>query len=793
VRSVRPELVEGRTESSQQPEHLRNCYHPIATDILEYEAKSIACWRLYMSFFDERSAFEHEIDSYYADYPTDLSNLEAELHETSSNHPEWSPYKRKAFGYDFISERCRVKIFKHFPFYFELDTGRLRSDLGEGGIGGWMRREPFGQQMEKHGSDWWSYCNSSGLSTGWTVMDTNHHSLGFDNVFQYGLLGLIQKAENRLATVSTQKERDFLEAIISGNKAVIKIAERHAREAERMISGETDPIVRERLQRIADTARRVPANPPATFYEALNTLHFMREIVQELEGVGSSVLSHWDRILYPYYVRDIETGYMTRDEARDLVRCMIAFHDIRFGMKKTSEHAGTNTTIGIGGCDASGDVIFNELTQTIVETYMELGQIDPKLNARISDEHPETYFKLLANAAAKGVNSLAIFNDDVLIPANAKMGKAMEDCRLYVGGGCQENILENTEINSRATIYLNLAQIFLMGMFSDRWSVFTQREEIQVSEYSKCLDFESIYSAFLENLQSVVNAHIRQRNATEKEGARYNPCPLHSSTLSDCIENSLDMFEGGARYNAGSVSLTGVGNLIDSLNAVKEVVFRQKTVSLTKLGEILDNNFDGDESFRQYLINRVPKFGWEDEEIRELSAKVFHDIAKVSSGQPNSRGGRYEASLFPFRTFIHFGNQTQATPDGRKAGEYLSPGMSPSMLALGEKCGISQVINALEPVDMTDYPVVAVLDIKLPVVAGYLNPEIVSAVIHRFVENGGSVMQMNCVNPDDLIDAKVHPEDHKDLVVRVSGYSAYFNILSETTQNEIIERTLANV
>ncbi len=759
-----------------------------------------------MSFEDERAGFEKELEEYYATYPSDLSALEAELHALSAGHPEWRPAQRKAAAYGVLAERCRVRVFRHFPFYFEMDTGRRRTDLGEGGVGGWMKREPFGQALGAQGVAWWKPCEESGLSIGWPVLDDNHHCIGNDNVFRGGLNGLVREAEKRLRTVQPHplppllagegeagRERAFLEAAIAGNQALIRIAERFAEEAERRRTEETDPAVRRRLERIVAAARRVPGEPPATFYEALNTLLFMREVTQELESNGNSILGHLDRILWPYYERDRAEGRITREEAQDLLRFFLAFHDVRFGMREQRSHYGTNTTVVIGGCDTSGTPLFNDLTQMIVEVYRELRLVDPKLNARVSREHPAEYLDLLADLIASGNKALALFNDEVIIEANVKVGKAREDARLYVGGGCQENLLENTEINSRATIYLNLAHVLLMGFFPEQWAWFAEREGLVLERYEGTRSFADLYGAFLHNLATVVGTHIDQRNRTEAEGGQYNPCPLHSSTISDCLAKARDMMAGGARYSFGSVALTGVGTLVDSLFALKEVVWERGEASLERFRERLAADFAGEETFRQYLVNRVAKFGQEDEAIRTFSTRVFADLARVCSGQSNTRGGVYEASLFSFRTFAGMGVRTGATPDGRRAGDHLSPGMSPSLLALGERCGVAQVLRALEPLALTLYPVVAVLDVKIPAVPGGCRAELLTPVIRRFLEIGGSVLQINCVDPALLIEAKAHPERHRDLVVRVSGYSSYFNTLPAEVQDEVIERTLVEV
>jgi trans-4-hydroxy-L-proline dehydratase len=754
-----------------------------------------------MSFFDKRPQMEEELERFYQAYPVNVGKIEREMNEISSRHPEWLPYRNKALIYETAADRCSIKIFRHYPFYFELQTGRPRGAWGPHGLGGWMTNSSFGLKLAAECEGWWKPWGESGLCRGFLVLDNDHFCVGNDNVFHLGLLGIIAKAEERLKLAQTEKERSFLESVIIGHRSVIAIAGRFADEARRMSALEESPDVRVRLDRIADTAANVPSNPPSTFFEALNTILFMREMSASLEGVGVSILGHLDRILYPYYTADLAAGRITREEAKDLISYLLAMSDVRFDMRKIRPHVGTNTTVMIGGCDSTGTAVFNDITRMIVEAYKEHRFVDPKLNARISEAHPEEYFDLLAELVACGTNALCMLNDEVIIPANVRMGKAVEDCRLYVSGGCQENVLENTEINSRATIYHNAVQVFLMGFSPERWA-FVRKDAAadgaRIESYMDCESFEALYDVFLRNLKSTVEALIDQRNSSESEGWRYNPCPMHSGTISDCIENAKDIVDGGARYSYGSVSLTGVGTLVDSLYAVRRTVFENNEsssgiaskVSLEQLKQILMRNYQDNEAFRQYLANGVAKYGHQDDDVRRFAGRVFADIARVSSGRQNSRGGKYEASLFAFRSYVSFAPFTGATPDGRKEGEYLSQGMSPSLLSLGRKCEISQVLDALETINLSDYPVAAVLDVKLPAISEEQETEVIVPVIKRFLRNGGSVLQINYVDPEVLLDARRNPEKHPDLVVRVSGYSAYFNTLPEAVQDEVIERSL---
>lgn len=740
----------------------------------------------------DRAALEDELEAYFASWPHDLTPLREELTTLADAHPEWSAYQRKGAGYAFFARRLPVAVFRYSPFFFQIDTGRTRTDLGWDGITQWMKQTPFSAALFRQAADWWTLCNESGLSVGWTVTDDNHHSLDFAALLRDGVRGIRCRAQARLDRGGlSPEERDFLAAMVDGLQALVDLAGRFADEADRLAAQEADPAVLARLRLLAATARRVPAEPPATFYEALAALLFIREALTWVEASGISMLGHLDRLLAPYYQADLAAGRLTREEAAYWLGHFLVLSDLRFGMRSAGGyHAGTNGTVVIGGCDRDGQPIFNEVTRLVLEVHASLRLIDPKINARVSAAHPDDYFALLAGATTSCNNALAIFNDDVIIPANVRQGKAPADARLYVGGGCQENVLDGTEVNNRATIYLNLAQVLLMGFQPDRWAVFAAREGFTVAPYANADDFESLYRAFLANLRQVAAAHARQRTRTEAE-VRYNPCPLHSAFIADCIERARDMMAGGARYNFSSVGLCGIGTVIDALLAIRRLVYEEGRLLVDEFAGVLARDFDGEELLRQYLINRVPHFGHADPDARALSARVFHDAAVATSGMPNARGGVYEASLFPFRLFTTLGRQTGATPDGRRAGEDLSPGMSPSMLALGPACALPQVLDALEPLDMTDYPVVAVLDVKIPPLPAPGRERTLAAVIRRFLAAGGSVLQTNYVRREELLDARAHPERHRDLVVRVSGYSSFFTVLADEIQEEIIARSEA--
>ena len=748
-----------------------------------------------MSFVSRYPAFRAELEAWYAAGPADVSAVEAELNAASAARPDWTPFDRKALLYRVASERCGVQVFRHCPFFFELAGGRHRREWGFGGIGSWLRRQPWGREFERRCAAWKPAYAGLVLFNGQVDVDLDHHTIGYDNVFRAGLAGLTRQAIARLATAASEEERAFLRAVIAGHEALGRLAQRFAARAEDMLADERDPALALNLALVSSAARHVPAQAPRTFHEALATILFLREAVGSMEGMAVSTLGMVDRLTGPYYEADVAAGRLTRDEAFDLVCAFLAICDAKFGTAafdaahEGGDHIETSTTVFIGGCDTSGEPVFNEVTKLIVEAYAQLRLANPKLQARVAPGAPRAYLDLLGEFIALGTNVMCVYHDEVVIAANVRSGKRLEDCRLYVGGGCQENILANCEIHNRATMFFSAPRVLEATLFPARWASFVASEGVALVDGSQAPDFATLYDAFLANLRTIVGQLVARRNAGERDGWRYNPCPLHSSTIDDCVARARDITAGGARYSSGAVDLVGIGTVVDSLFALRRVVFERGQVPLAQMLAILEADWVDEEPLRQFVLHRVPKFGWEDAEVGAFAGQVFADVAEAASGMANSRGGRYQASLFAHRQFVSLAPHMMATPDGRRAGDPLSPGMGPSLLALGERCGLSQVLGALEPLDLTAYPVVAVLDVKLP--QRGLRGAHVTAVIERFLAAGGSVLQPNVVDQATLLDAREHPERHGDLVVRISGYSAWFARLPRAVQDEVIARTVA--
>lgn len=736
-----------------------------------------------LSYEKYKKQFFEEFDQYYSSYPVDI---EEEVGTLNRKNRAADPCREKMKVYE-LARRCKVHVFKHFPFYFELCTGRARNGLTaafppEPGIGGEMMREQW--EMEKDFFAFRDYYKDLNVFISYFFTDFSHHCLGYEKILNMGLDGIVAQAKERKLQTTVKGQLDFLDSVIFGCHVLKEIAMKFSMEASALAADETDEDIRCNLLTIAETAARVPAAPPETFYEALNTIWFMREIIMGMEGIGIAIIGHFDRLLYPYYKKDVENGRMTRSEAKDLLSFALNLTDAKWDLRNNPPEGGANTALTVGGCDRDGTLIYNEVTRMILEIFEEQELVNPKLQARIHHEHPVEYFDRLGRITAKGKNVLSIFNDEVLIPAHVRQGKELKDARVYVAGGCQEPLLSETEVNCRAYIYVSLPKLLLLVLGVGEHD-FWLHEEIERPEVAACLNFEEFYSYFVGKIRQIFYKIAGYYIEYEKKWFAYNPCPLYSATLTGCVESGKDMTQGGAKYNTSSFSPVGFGTLVDSLFAIKKAVFEEKQLTMAELTQCLKDNFEGQERMRAFLLNRVDKWGRNRGEINELASKISEDLSQILSGIPNSRGGWFESSLFTNTGYVSL-RDTEATPDGRKQGEILSRGMGP-----GETVGrtdISHIMEGLAGLRMENYPASAVLYLDFPFSPNRLDSHIFSGIIRSFLDVGGSVFDFNISDAEVLEKAQKNPQEYKNLIVRVWGFSAYFTALEKELQDEMIRR-----
>lgn len=736
-----------------------------------------------------KESFFAESNHLYRRYPSDVSIMEHKLDQFLSDNPQASSFAKKAYLYQVAAQFADVELFASCPFYFELNTGRERNSVTstfppQPGIGCWLMKQ-FPDFVREF-SQWSRYYEDNGLVISSSFTDTAHHYANIENVIRYGFLGICDHAAANLQKAKKANDThgiDFLENLIIVCDCVMKIGERFAQKAEKLSEQESDNTKRRNYQRIAETAKRVPANRPETFYEALCTIIFTREICNALDGVGFAVIGHIDRLLYPFYLNDIKNKRINGNEARAYIDCFLSMTDSRWDLS-VELPGGTNADVVIGGCDENGLLVYNDVTRMILESYITHGFANPKLQARVTSQHPQAYFDLLARIAGMGMNVLSIFNDDVIIQAQYKRGKSIEDSRLYLAGGCQEITLSN-EVNCRAYAYLNLAQMLQPSLFPEKWERVYSAENIKFAPAWEADTFEEFYHLFLANFKLQVQAFEARFNYFGNFWKTINPCLLFSATMIECIDNKKDVSEGGAKYNTDCFAVCGIGTLIDSLYAIYMAVYSKHAFSMEQLKNALAHNYSDEELLRQYMLHKVPKFCKSDD-VTEFGGRVMKDLSACLNGSLNCRGGFFEASLFAFYSYDWFKNNAEATPDGRRKGTRLSRGTNPSESTEG--IDVATLLHSIKYLDFTAYPGAAVLYMDLPLTIRRPQMNVFSDIIRVFIENKGSVMDFNVVNKELLQQAQRDPENHRNIVVRVCGYSALFHSLEQQMQNEIIER-----
>ena len=732
-----------------------------------------------------------------ADYIQRRDKIFSAMDDYVASNAAVHPYLLKAQLHEEIARHCEPVLFRYSPFFFELGIRPAESwgTPNPWSAASWMllRRRHMVQDTEE--MSWinhfraWNDQSPVKLWNIWDVFDYDHHCPGYTKLLQVGIDGILVEIAASRSRASSVDQAAFLEAAERGCRVLLSIAARFSECAGSMLKREQDPVARQCLARIAESATRIPANPPRTFYEGLAMLWFLREATASLEGIGISVLGHLDRLLIDLYRDDLKAGRLTENEARDLLARWMLPTDIKFHVEDNSWPE-TSTCMELGGCDADGNPVYNELTRLILDTHRQEHLLSPKPNCRISADAPEEFLQQISESALGGHNNFALLNDEVLIPACVGAGKSLEEARLYVNGGCQETIVEGVEHSAGAYYYFNLARAFDLCLRP------FEREpgQMDLPEAEKHLPspltadggFEDVYAAVVSKTQALIRLGADWVRELGQRTWEIQPCPLFSSMLDDCIVKAQDYTAGGARYNPSGICLVGFGTVVDSLAVIQRAVYDEEWLSLDELNRALAANWAGYEALRARLV-ALPKFGYDDPVTNALARRLAADLAKFVRNLENERGAGFQASLFVYYMFLRMGVQVRATPDGRYDADMLSQGVAPGRVRPPQH--LTDVFRSITHIDFTDLPGNSVLDVQLPTGAA-MQPTELAALIRAFAAMHGPTLQLNCVSPDSLRQAQLQPQQHRELIVRISGLSAHFVALDKDVQDEIINRAM---
>ncbi|MGD2096945.1 MAG: glycyl radical protein [Desulfobacterales bacterium] len=651
--------------------------------------------------------------------------------------------------------------------------------------------------------DRWKRAYNAGLFTEFMEQRAPGHTTLDGVIYRKGMLDFkadIAKGLNRLDYLNDPDAADKaeeLKAMEIACDATIVFAERHADLALNMAAIESDPDRKEELERIADICRRVPARAPRDFWEALQMYWFVHlGTITELNGWDAMSPGHLDQHLYPFYEKDLAANVLDRERAKELIECLwIKFnnHPAPPKVGVTALESGTYndfTNINIGGLKADGSDGVNDVSYIMLEAVDELHLLQPGSNVQISHKTPNRFLKAAIRVIRKGYGYPSVFNADEVIMEQMRTGKTLEDAR---EGGCS-GCIETGAFGKEAYIltgYLNVPKILELALNDGTDPLSGQTVGLQTGDPKAFTHFDDLYDAFVRQLHYIVGLKIKVNNYIERMYAKYAPAPFLSVVIADCIASGKDYYNGGPRYNTNYIQCCGIGTVTDSLSAIKKHVFEAKTVLMDDLLDAFQGNFSGKEALRLRLLNKTPFFGNDDDTADGLMRRVYADLFAAIDGKPNTKGTTYHLNMLSTTCHVYFGKMLGASANGRFAGMPISDGTSPSHGA--DRNGPTAVIKSLAKMDQVKSGGTLLNQRFLPaVLKDEDGVEKLCQLIRTYFNFNGHHIQFNIVDSVTLRRAQQAPDDYRDLLVRVAGYSDYFVDLDADHQEEIIARTEHN-
>jgi pyruvate formate-lyase/glycerol dehydratase family glycyl radical enzyme len=646
----------------------------------------------------------------------------------------------------------------------------------------------------------WKNAYESGIFTEFMEQRAPGHTVCGDVIYRKGLLDLQREVAEAIAGLdflndprAYDKEQE-LRAMAVAAGAVIRFAERHSEMASELAAAETDPRRKAELEKIAEVCRRVPARAPRDFWEALQAYWLTHlTVITELNTWDSFNPGHLDQNVYPFYERDLASGQLTREQARELLQCFwVKFNNQPAPPKVgvTAAESGTYTdfcNINTGGVKADGSSAVNDLTYLILEVIDEMRLLQPSSNLQLSRKNPDRFLKRGLEIVRKGWGQPSIFNADMVVEELLRQGKSIEDARAGGTSGCVETGAFGKEAYI-LTGYFNLPKVLEVTLNNGLDPRTGKMVGIETGDPLAFRSFGDVLAAFRRQLRYLIDVKIRGNNVIERLYARLMPAPYLSLLVDDCIANGRDYNDGGPRYNSTYIMGVAPGTCADSLAAIKYHVFDHSNLSMFELLEALRLNFEGREKTRLMLWNKTPKYGNDDPYADDLLAQVFDMYFDSINGRPNTKGGTYRVNYLSTTCHVYFGSVTGATPDGRKAWEPHSDGISPAQGA--DRHGPTAVIKSAARMDHARTGGTLLNQKFTPnLVEGEEGLDRMAHLVRSYFKLDGHHIQFNVVTADTLRAAQAEPEKYRDLIVRVAGYSDYFCDLTQALQDEIIART----
>jgi formate C-acetyltransferase len=657
-----------------------------------------------------------------------------------------------------------------------------------------IRDKIFAQVDQK-----WIDSYEAGIFTEFMEQRAPGHTAGGKNIWSKGFLDFKKEIKDHIESLDFYNDpdafdkREQLKGMDIAADAIINFARRYTQEILQISESEPDPLRKEELKKIAGICTNVPAHAPKTFWEALQHYWFIHlGVITEYNTWDAFNPGRLDQHLYPFFQKDLENGIITKEKAKELLQAFwVKFNNQPAPPKVgiTAEESNTYTdfcNIILGGLKEDGFDGVNEISYMLLDVIEEMRILQPSSNVQISHKTPDKFLKRAINIIKTGFGQPSVFNADAIFQELIRQGKSSNDAYNSGASGCVESGAFGREAYI-LTGYFNLVKILEITLNNGIDPQTGKKIGLTTRDPTKFRTFNELFEAYKKQIEHFVGIKIKGNLIIERIWAQ-NPAPFLSILIEDCIKTGKDYNDGGPKYNTSYIQIVGIGSVTDCLASLKYNVFDNDNISMHDLLKILDDNFQNHEIIRQKLINKTPKYGNDDDYADIITQRVFEIVFKAIDNRPNTRGGVHRINLLPTTVHVYFGKVTGATPDGRKAFIPLSEGISP-VQGMDIK-GPTAVIKSVSKIDQLRTGG-ALLNQKFApqLLASESGITKLAYLIRSYFKMDGHHIQFNVVSADTLRDAQQNPEEYRNLVVRVAGYSDYFNNLGTDLQDEIISRT----
>ncbi|MBN2681695.1 MAG: glycyl radical protein [Bacteroidales bacterium] len=656
-----------------------------------------------------------------------------------------------------------------------------------------MRDKIFAKLPEQ-----WISAYQAGVFTEFQEQRSPGHTVAGKKIFAKGMLDLKKEIEDSIFKFKKQNKTQPIEELVAMDIAadsIIMFANRYATEIEKLAIQENNSIRRNELMEMAEICKKVPAHAPETFHEMLQHYWFIHVgVITELNPWDSFNPGRLDQHLFPFYKKETEAGTLSKERAKELLMAFwIKFNNHpappKIGITALESNTYTDfALINLGGLKQDGSNAVNELSFLILDVIEEMRLLQPSSMVQISRQNPDEFVQRAIKITKTGFGQPSFFNTDAIVQQLLLQGKSIEDARNGGASGCVETGAFGTEAYF-LTGYFNLTKILEITLNNGKDPRSGKLVGIETGNPALFQSTNELLGVFEKQLNYFAEIKLRGNLIIEELFAREMPVPFLSLIIEDCIEKGIDYNAGGARYNTSYVQGVGLGSITDCFSSIEYNVFDKKNFGMQELLNAISNDFKGYEELRYKLIFETPKYGNDDNYADLYATKVFNIFHDAITGKPTFRGGVFRINMLPTTSHVYFGSVINAMPDGRKSGEPLSEGISPVQGA--DKKGPTAVLKSAAKINHIKTGG-TLLNQKFAPTFFKDNESItkLNHLIRAYFAMNGHHIQFNVVDAETLRAAQKNPENYRDLIVRVAGYSDYFNDLGESLQNEIIRRTI---